>query len=101
MSDSRHEQDAQTERTCWRTEEKNPEKPHPQEQLNIEFIENVDRNWSVAQKTIETLKRRNISYVALVMDKNDDLLVYKGKGQHSNAETQTIKTHCNLRPLLR
>ena len=69
--------------------------------LNIEFIENVDRNWSVAQKTIETLKRRNISYVALVMDQNDNLLVYKGKGRHSEAEMKTINTHGDLRPLLR
>ena len=61
----------------------------------------MDRKWTVAQQTIEMLKARKISYVALVMDKNDDLLVYKGKGRHSEAETLTIKTHGNLRPLLR
>ena len=51
--------------------------------MNLDFIEEADRSWTVAQKTIEKLKRRNVSYIALVMDKNDDLLVYKGKGHHS------------------
>ena len=69
--------------------------------MNLDFIEEADRSWTVAQKTIEKLKRRNVSYIALVMDKNDNLLVYKGKGRHSAEETQMIESKGNLKPMLR
>ena len=69
--------------------------------MNLDFIEEADRSWTVAQKTIEKLKRRNVSYIALVMDKNDNLLVYKGKGRHSAEETKMIESKGNLKPMLR
>ena len=43
----------------------------------------------------------NLSYIALFMDKNDDLLVYKGKGRHSQEETQMNEAKGNLKALLR
>ena len=43
----------------------------------------------------------NVSYIALVMDSNDDLLVYKGKGRPSREESKMIKTDGNLKTLLR
>ena len=37
------------------------------------------------------------SYIALVMDSNNDLLVYKGKGMPSQEEAEIIKTDGSLK----
>ena len=51
--------------------------------LDIDFIMGVTRDWTIARKTIKRLQMMNVSYIALVMDSNDGLLVYKGKGRPS------------------
>ena len=69
--------------------------------LDIDFIMGVTRDWTIARKTIKRLQMMNVSYIALVMDSNDDLLVYKGKGRPSREESEMIKTDGSLKTLLR
>ena len=42
----------------------------------------------------------NASYIALVMDEHDNLLVYKGKGRHTLEEANSIATDGDLRKQL-
>ena len=42
-----------------------------------------------------------VSYIALVLEPDDELLVYKGKGRPSRKEMQTISADGNLKKHLR
>ena len=42
----------------------------------------------------------NVSYIALVMDEKDNLLVYRGKGRHTQEKADAIATDGNLRKKL-
>ena len=65
--------------------------------LKLEFLNHVKPDWSTATKTLAYLQRNNISYIALVMDADDNLLVYKGKGRPTRAESESIMADGDLR----
>ena len=69
-------------------------------ELNLEFLDGVGPKWTTAQKTILQLQKMKISYIALVMDENDNLLIYKGKGRPSREETETIAADGSLKKYL-
>ena len=55
----------------------------------------------MAEKTIRHLQRIGASWCALVMDKNDNLIVYKGKGRHSKIDSESLRINGNLKKELR
>ena len=65
--------------------------------LKLEFLNHVKPDWTTATKTLAYLQRNNISYIALVMDADDNLLVYKGKGRPTRAESESIMADGDLR----
>ena len=69
--------------------------------LNLEHLQGIDRKWSLAEATIKKLHEMNTSYIALVMDEKDNLLVYKGRGRPSKQETEEIKANGHLKKQLR
>ena len=68
--------------------------------INLKSIKNISHDWSVAKQTLEHLRAHNISYIALVMDENDNLLVYKGKGRHTREESEEILANGDLKQQL-
>ena len=68
---------------------------------NLDFLLGVSRKWSVAERTIRHLQRIRASWCALVMDKNDNLIVYKGKGRHSKIDSESLRINGNLKKELR
>ena len=66
-------------------------------QLKLEMVQGISRKWSYAQKTMRQLEEMGVSYCALIMDKNDDLIVVRGKGRPSKKDQEIIKTHGDLR----
>ena len=64
--------------------------------IDLDALKGIPRDWNVADKTLAYLKDMNVSYIALVMDEQDNLLVYKGKGRHSLEEANTIATGGHL-----
>lgn len=69
--------------------------------VNLEFLQGIDPNWTISEKTIQRLQCMGISYIALVSEPDDELLVYKGKGQPPRKEMQTISADGNLKKHLR
>ena len=65
--------------------------------IDLDALKGIPQDWSVADTTIAYLKDMNASYIALVMDEHDNLLVYKGKGRHTLEEANTIATNGDLR----
>ena len=65
--------------------------------INLEFLQGIDPNWTIAEKTIKRLQVLGVSYIALVSEPDDKLLVYKGKGQPSRKEMQTISANGDLK----
>ena len=68
--------------------------------IDLDSLKGIPRDWSVAEKTLEYLKDMDASYIALVMDEKDNLLVYKGKGRHTRDDAQSIATDGHLRKKL-
>ena len=68
--------------------------------LDLDALKGIPRDWNVADKTLAYLKDMNASYIALVMDEQDNLLVYKGKGRHTLKEANIISTDGDLRKKL-
>ena len=65
--------------------------------IDLDSLKGIPRDWTVAEKTLEYLKDMDASYIALVMDEKDNLLVYKGKGRHTRDDAQSIATDGHLR----
>ena len=68
--------------------------------INLKSIKNISHDWSVAKQTLEHLRAHNISYIALVMDEHDNLLVYKGKGRPTREESEEILANGDLKQQL-
>ena len=68
--------------------------------VNLEFLQGIGPNWTIAKETIQRLQCMGVSYIALVLDHDDELFVYKGKGRPSRKEMQTISADENLKKTL-
>ena len=68
--------------------------------IDLDALKGIPQDWNVADTTLAYLKDMNASYIALVMDEQDNLLVYKGKGRHTLEEANSIATDGDLRKQL-
>ena len=64
---------------------------------NYNDLIGISKNWTKAERTVAILQRMGASYCSLVMDKHDNLIVYKGKGRHTTAEKESIEVRGDLR----
>ena len=79
-SDPCHEQNSTEEGRCRSFEDLYFETDIEGNKVNLEFLQVIDPNWTIAEKTIKRLQVLGVSYIALVSEPDDELLVYKGKG---------------------
>ena len=64
---------------------------------DINFLTGVSHKWSVAEKTLNKLERMKVSWCALVMDKHDNLIVYRGKGRPSKSDSESVRINGDLK----
>ena len=62
----------------------------------MDLAAGIDKDWSIAQKTIEKLNMMGVSHVVLVMQKDGNLVDYKNKGRPTNEEVWSIEMNGDL-----
>ena len=67
----------------------------------IDLAHGIEKDWTIAQKTLAKLEVMGVSYYALMFDKKDRVFAHKSKGRPTLKQAEEIKIHGKLKSELR